>query len=324
MREALASGGPSLSFEFFPPRDAAAQDRLFQSVRELSRFQPSFVSVTYGAGGSARGATADIVERLQKELGLCTVAHLTCVGASRAELFATAHDLVARGVENVLALRGDPPRGELNFRPSADGPRYASQLLRLLARDFDFCLGAACYPEKHPEAESLESDLQHLAEKVDAGAEFLLTQLFFDADDYFAFVARARAHGIFTPIVPGILPATDLDTVLAWSKRCGARVPASLLATLESARDDRAAQHAVGLELTRALCERLLAGGAPGLHLYTRNRSDALPMLEQLDLPRPATRPLNASSLNAEPEGTPRYGLTPSPRPQYVGRTFGA
>jgi methylenetetrahydrofolate reductase (NADPH) len=300
IRDVFGGESPSLSFEFFPPRDSDGVDRLFQSVRALAAFEPSFVSVTCGAGGSTRTTTAEIVERLQKDEGLCAMAHFTCVGSSRAELLAVARDLEARGIENVLALRGDPPKGEASFRAAEGGLSYASELLQLLRAQSRFCLGAACYPEKHPEAATLDMDLARLAEKVNAGAEFLLTQFFFEADDYFSYVARARAHGIRVPIVPGVLPVTDLTAVLSMARKCGATVPASVRERLEGGNSDPDAQRERGLELTRELCETLLAHGAPGLHLYTRNRSDVIPVLRALGWPKPASRPWSARSLNAD------------------------
>ncbi|MFZ5897094.1 MAG: methylenetetrahydrofolate reductase [NAD(P)H] [Myxococcota bacterium] len=299
---------PSLSFEFFAPREEAGVRRLFGTIEILRRFEPNFVSVTYGAGGSTRTATAEIVERLQKQEGLCAVAHLTCVGASRGELVAIARDLQARGIENVLALRGDPPKGEATFRVAQGGLSYASELLRLLREEADFCLGGACYPEKHPEAESLDLDLARLAEKVEAGAEYLITQLFFDVSDYVSFVERARRFGIHVPIVPGVLPATDLDALLSMAKKCGASVPAELHQELAALSGD--ARFERGVELTLELCRALLAYGVPGLHFYTRNRGEVAHVLEALDWGHPARRSSSVQLLNAKTEATTRYGLT--------------
>lgn len=294
----LARSAPSLSFEFFPPRTEAATQRLFETVRDLLRFQPDFASVTYGAGGSTRAITAGVVERLQRDYGLCAMAHLTCVGASCAELVAIARDLRARGIENVMALRGDPPQGEIEFRPPEDGLSHASELIRLLRSHGDFCVGAACYPDKHPQSVSLDADVARLAEKVAAGADFLVTQMIFDARDYFAFVKRARRYGIDVPIIPGVVPLTDFAAVLGMAKKCGASVPASLHQALGGSNDDPAGRSATGLDLTRELCEALLAGGAPGLHIYTRNRSDIAPVLDRLTrlALRPSVQGLNTKS----------------------------
>lgn len=281
--DAKARRTPLLSFEFFPPRSPEAAERLFTSVRELSRFQPDFVSVTYGAGGSTRATTAGIAERLQKEYGLSAMAHLTCVGASRAELGAIARDLRARGIENIMALRGDPPRGELAFLAPEAGLSHASELIELLRAEGDSCIGAACYPEKHPESKSIHDDLTHLANKVRSGADFLVTQFVFDAADYVAFVARARRFGICVPILPGVIPLADFDTVLKLAHRCGATVPSHLRAALGS--QPQSPQRATrGLELTRDLCDALLRAGAPGIHIYTRNQSDVSPVLDALHL----------------------------------------
>ena len=276
---------PSLSFEFFPPRSEGAEQRLFASVKTLCRFRPSFVSITYGAGGSTRDVTAALAERMQKEHGLVTMAHLTCVGASRDELRAIARDLRERGVENIMALRGDPPRGVPDFAPAPDGLSYASDLIQFLRAEFDFCIGAACYPQQHPQSVSVDDDVARLADKVASGADFLVTQFVFEASEYFRFVARARDQGIRVPILPGVVPLSDIEAVLRMASRCGARVPAWIRDELTGlkAEPERTAR---GLELTRALCDALLRGGAPGLHIYTRNQSDIGPVLDQLEWPR--------------------------------------
>lgn len=292
---------PSLSFEFFPPRSEEAEQRLFASVQTLCRFRPSFVSVTYGAGGSTRDVTARVAERMQKEHGLIAMAHLTCVGSTRVELGAIARDLRERGLQNVMALRGDPPRGAPYFTPVHGGLSYASELIRVLRADFDFSIGAACYPEKHPQSVDAEDDVARLAEKVAAGADFLITQFVFEAAHYFAFVARARRHGIRVPIIPGVVPLSDIDAVLRMASRCGATVPARIRDELTGlkAEPERAAR---GLEITRELCNALLRGGAPGLHIYTRNQSDIAPVLDELEWPRASGfRPLPRSALESAP-----------------------
>jgi methylenetetrahydrofolate reductase (NADPH) len=276
---------PSLSFEFFPPRSDDAEARLFAAVRALDRYRPSFVSITYGAGGSTRDATAQIAERMQKEHGLVTMAHLTCVGASREELRTIARDLRKRGVENIMALRGDPPRGVGEFAPLPGGLSYASQLVRLLRTEFDFSIGAACYPQKHPQSISVDDDVTRLAEKVASGADFLVTQFVFEASEYFAFVGRAREHGIRVPIIPGVVPLSDIDAVLRMASRCGASVPARIREELTRL-DGEPERFARGLEMTRELCDALLRGGAPGIHIYTRNQSDIAKVLDELEWPR--------------------------------------
>jgi methylenetetrahydrofolate reductase (NADPH) len=302
----LGAGGTSLSFEFSPPKDADGMQRLLGTARELARFEPSFVSVTYGAGGSTRRATGDVAERLIKDEGLCAMAHLTCVGATRDELLHVASDLADRGVQNVLALRGDAPRGQADPGPVEGTLRSASDLIRLLGAHFDFCLGAACYPEKHPRALSFSADLRELAQKVAAGATFLVTQLFFDPLDYLSFVERARASGIAVPILPGILPATDLDALLRMASRCGASVPPAIVGLLGRYAHDQAAMARVGVELTRIQCQALLEAGAPGLHFYTRNRAaEVAAVIEGLGLvgekSGPRAEAARESLLNAGP-----------------------
>ncbi|MDQ2680453.1 MAG: methylenetetrahydrofolate reductase, partial [Candidatus Eremiobacteraeota bacterium] len=201
--EALQSIRPFFSFEFFPPKTDDGSEQLLETIGALRELRPAFVSITYGAGGSTRARTIALAKQIQRELDLTVMAHVTCVGSSRAELRELFADLAASEIENILALRGDPPKGAERFETPVGGFAYAGELTAMLRRNFDFCLGGACYPEKHPEALDLDSDLEHLKQKVDAGAEFLVTQLFFDNDKYFEFVRRARAVGITVPILPG-------------------------------------------------------------------------------------------------------------------------
>lgn len=272
--DALLGPEPAFSFEFFPPKDDEGVSRLFETLAELRHYQPTYVSVTYGAGGSTRNLTVDLVRRIKAELGLEAMAHLTCVGASSDELAQVLDSLRAAGIENVLPLRGDPPRGESAFVRSEGGFGNASELCAFIRERFDFCLAGACYPEKHPEAPSAEIDLDHLKKKVDAGADFLITQLFFDNQDYFRFVERARSRGITVPIVAGIMPITNVAQVKRFTQMCGATIPQKLLSRLE--RDDEpAAVRAVGVEHATEQCRELIRGGAPGVHFYTLNRSHA-------------------------------------------------
>lgn len=272
--EKLHGPAPAFSFEFFPPRGQEGVEQLFETVGRLRAYEPAYVSVTYGAGGSTRRLTVDLVGRVQREAGLEAVAHLTCVGSTRDELAGVLDDLAANGVENVLALRGDPPRGEDRFVQPEGGFAHASELVSFVRARGGFGIAAACYPEKHVEAPDLETDLAHLAHKVASGADFLVTQLFFDEEVYFRFVARARAAGIACPIVPGIMPVTNVAQVKRFTAMCGATIPAHLLARLEAARDD-AAVRAVGVEHAIGQCRALLRRGAPGIHFYTLNRSTA-------------------------------------------------
>jgi len=272
--DALLGPEPAFSFEFFPPKDDEGVSRLFETLAELRHYQPTYVSVTYGAGGSTRNLTVDLVRRIKAELGLEAMAHLTCVGASSDELAQVLDSLRAAGIENVLPLRGDPPRGESAFVRTGGGFGNASELCAFIRERFDFCLAGACYPEKHPEAPSAEIDLDHLKKKVDAGADFLITQLFFDNQDYFRFVERARSRGITVPIVAGIMPITNVAQVKRFTQMCGATIPQKLLSRLE--RDDEpAAVRAVGVEHATEQCRELIRGGAPGVHFYTLNRSHA-------------------------------------------------
>jgi methylenetetrahydrofolate reductase (NADPH) len=281
--EAFSTGRPLFSFEFFPPKTEEGVESLFRNAADLAQLEPSFVSVTYGAGGSTRSLTLDLVTRIKRELGLETMAHLTCVGHSAGEVEEILDDLHGRGIENVLPLRGDPPRGQDQFERPVDGFGQAQELVRFIRPRYDFCLGGACYPEKHPEAPDSDTDLLHLKEKVDSGVDFLLTQLFFDADDYFAFVERARSAGIDLPIVPGVMPVTNVSQIQRFTSMCGARIPERLHQRLGEVQDDDRAVVAAGIDWATEQCERLLRGGAPGIHFYTLNRSQsARAVLENL------------------------------------------
>jgi methylenetetrahydrofolate reductase (NADPH) len=271
----LGRGRPAFSFEFFPPKDAEGVERLFETVARLRSYEPAYVSVTYGAGGSTRRLTVELVRRIKREAGLETMAHLTCVGSSRDDLAAVLDELKAGGIDNVIALRGDPPKGEKSFVAHAGGFSHANELVAFIRARYDFCIAAACYPEGHPEAASPEDDIACLKQKVDAGADVLVSQLFFDNEDYFRFVARARALGIQTPIVPGIMPITNLSQVKRFTALCGASIPKALLTRLESVADDVDAVQRIGVEHATAQCRALLEGGAPGIHFYTLNRSHA-------------------------------------------------
>lgn len=277
----LLAKTPAFSFEFFPPKDQAGVDRLFQTVARLQAYDPAYVSVTYGAGGSTRKLTVDLVTRIKREVGLEAMAHLTCVGATRVEISSVLDQLREGGIDNVLALRGDPQQGQTAFVKSEGGFGYASELTEFIRSRYAFCLAGACYPERHPEAASAALDLENLKRKVLAGVEVLVTQLFFDSRDYFAFVERARAAGISVPIIAGIMPITNLSQVKRFTAMCGASIPAPLLARLEAA--DADAVQPIGVEHATKQCQELLDGGAPGIHFYTLNRSPAtVEVLERL------------------------------------------
>jgi methylenetetrahydrofolate reductase (NADPH) len=275
--ERLASGAPSFSFEFFPPRTDEGERNLEQALEELSRLDPTFVSVTYGAGGTSaqKQKTIDIVSRAKAQHGLEAMAHFTCVGATVEELRATLDGMREAGIENVLALRGDPPAGEEEWAATEGGLSYSRELIELIRTDYDFAIGAACFPEVHIHADSAASDLRYCKEKVAAGARFLITQLFFDNAVYWDFVARAREAGIDVPIVPGIMPIGNVSQIKRFTEMCGASIPERLLRELEVRADQPEAVADFGVAYATLQCADLLANGAPGIHFYTLNRSPA-------------------------------------------------
>ncbi len=261
------------SFEFFPPKDDAGADTLFQTIETLKQLTPSFVSVTYGAGGSTRRKTIEITERIKREIGIEAMAHLTCVGHSREEILAVLEELEAAGIENIMALRGDPPKGETQFVPHPEGFRYASEMVNFIRSQKSLCLGVAGYPEVHPEALSKEADLANLKRKVEAGGQFIVTQLFFDSKHYFDLVRRAEAAGIHIPIVPGIMPISNVAQIKRFTQMCGAKIPPDLMAELVAVEGNNEAVVQVGIKHATNQCEVLLRGGAPGIHFYTLNKS---------------------------------------------------
>ncbi len=268
--------GPVVSFEFFPPKTDEGMENLYRAVEALKPCRPSFVSVTYGAGGSTRDRTLELVARIKHDLGVETMAHLTCVGATKQEIAATLDRLADAGIENVLALRGDPPRGQERFVATEGGFAYANELVAFIrAERYPFCVGAACYPEGHPECDDHERDLDNLKRKVDAGVDFLITQLFFDNHDYLPFVRRARSAGIDLPITPGLMPVTNVSQIQRFTKMCGARIPQELMRRLRIVERDPAAVVAAGVYWTAIQAQHLLDEGAPGLHFYTLNQSSA-------------------------------------------------
>jgi len=274
IKDLFGKGRPVFSFEFFPPKDEAGVANLFDTVNGLRDLHPSFVSVTYGAGGSTRRKTIEITKRIKQELGIEAMAHLTCVGHSRDEISAILDEIEASGVENIMTLRGDPPRGETEFVPHPDGFRHANELVAFIrSRKPTMCLGVAGYPEGHPEAPSREADLTNLKRKVDAGADFIVTQLFFDNRDYFDLIDRAQAIGIQLPVMPGIMPITDFAQIKRFTQMCGAKIPSALLADLEIADGKKEAVVEIGIRYSTIQCESLLKNGAPGIHFYTLNKS---------------------------------------------------
>jgi len=269
-------GRPVFSFEFFPPKSDEAARGLLRTAADLAEMlSPDFVSVTYGAGGSTRGRTVELVSRIQSELSVTAMAHLTCVGHTRDELALILERLKGRGIQNVLALRGDAPKGETAFVPPDGGFAHGSELASFVNERFGLCVGGACYPEAHPESPSPEDDLRWTAHKVECGVRFLITQIFFDNEDYFRFVERARDAGIGVPIVPGIMPITSVAQIERFTQMCGASIPEDLRARLHKYEDDPSIVMATGIEHAIRQCRRLLDGGVPGIHFYTLNKSHA-------------------------------------------------
>jgi methylenetetrahydrofolate reductase (NADPH) len=276
----LRQGPPCFSFEFFPPKSPEGVAQLFTTLRELADLAPGFVSVTYGAGGSTRQLTVELTSAIKRETGIEAMAHLTCVGHGRAELAEILERLRDAGVVNVLALRGDPPQGQPDFVPVPDGLAHGSELMQFIReRGFTFCLGGACYPEAHLESENLDDEIVHTQNKLRAGAEFLITQLFFDNAFYFHFVERARKAGIGCPIVPGLMPITNIAQIERITRMCGATMPMRLRLALEKRKDDPEAVLQLGVAHATLQAADLLANGAPGVHFYTLNRSRASRMI---------------------------------------------
>lgn len=262
------------SLEFFPPKDEAGVEALRATAQALRGMRPDFVSVTYGAGGTTRDRTAQVSAMLRAEFGFTVMPHLTCVGHSKTELAALADRIHEGGFRNIMTLRGDPPKGAAEFQAATDGLRHASELATLLkSRHPDFCLGVAGYPEKHPEAPSLEADLNHLRRKVDAGAAFVTTQLFFDNAVYYRFVEKCRSAGITVPIVPGIMPVLSLKQIQRFTQMCGATLPAQLIKRLEAAAENAEVMETIGIDWALHQIRGLIANGAAGYHLYILNRA---------------------------------------------------
>ena len=280
IRNRLNPSNPCFSFEFFPPKTDEGAANLMKTLGELAPLEPGFVSVTYGAGGSTRDRTLELVSQIKKTTGIEAMAHLTCVGHTREELAEIIHHLLAAGIENILALRGDPPLGQTTFQSVPGGFQYAADLVRFIReQDHTLCVGGACYPEGHVETASRDADLHYLKAKVDAGLDFIITQLFFDNAFYFDFVERARRIGINTPIVPGIMPITNYEQLNRFIRLCGATVPMRLALQLDKVKDNPEAVGQLGVAHATVQCLELLERGAPGIHFYTLNRSTATRMI---------------------------------------------
>lgn len=276
MADLIAQGGRSFSFEFFPPKDEAGEEQLWRAINDLEPYRPTFVSVTYGAGGATRDTTVRVTSRIAHETSMLPVAHLTCVGHTEQEIEGILDTYAAAGVNHVMALRGDPSDGpRAPWTPTEGGLTYATELVDLVRRRGDFRIGVAAFPEGHPTAESLDHDADVLVAKARAGAEFAVTQMFFRAADYFALVERVRARGVDLPILPGIMPILNLNAIRRQGELIGADVPPEVVERISAYDGDPVALRAEGIKVAAQLCEDLLEGGAPGLHFYTLNRSKA-------------------------------------------------
>ena len=274
--ELYTGSRPVFSFEFFPPKTEAGYRSLFRTIADLNPIEPGFVSVTCGAGGSTRRNTADLVERIQQETHLTAMAHVTCTGHSGEELAEGLEKMERAGVENVLALRGDPPTDQPHWKSVPGGFNHANELAAFIKNRFGFSLGGACYPEKHHEAPSFEEDLANLRKKVDAGVEFLITQLFLENDPYFRFVERARGVGIEVPIIPGIMPMVSIKNLQGAMRHSpGSRRPPELERALMDAGEDAERSMEIGVQWATRQCRELLDRGAPGIHFFTLNKSPA-------------------------------------------------
>jgi len=287
IRDIYQPGRCGLSIEVFPPKSEQGDAALYETLARLRRFEPRFVSCTYGAGGSTRNRTVEICRAIQERFGLTATAHFTCVGSTRAELLEWLQYAVASGIGNIMALRGDPPQGAAEFRPPPGGLSHANELVTLIrSLHPELGVGVAGYPEKHPEAPDLAADLNNLRRKVDAGADAVFTQLFFVNRSFLEFRERCQQAGIGVPIIPGIMPITEFARIKRITSLCGAIIPDELAARLEAAQDDKAAQFEIGVEHAIQQCRELLAEGVAGMHFYVLNRSEATErILDALDWP---------------------------------------
>ena len=275
IKDILQRNQPVFSFEFFPPKNDEGFSQLYKAMENLKARNPGFVSVTYGAGGSTRSKTLELVSRLKHKLGMESMAHLTCVGHTAEEIRGILDILQEDEIDNILALRGDPPQGQTDFVKTENGFGHANELVEFIKKDYSFCIGVAGYPEGHTECPDKTRDLENLKRKVDAGADFIVTQLFFDNQRYFDFLRAAETIGIRIPIIPGIMPIINFKQIKRFTEMCGATIPKALFAKLEKHQEDAEAIKEIGMEHSLAQCQELLSEGSPGIHFYTMNRSNA-------------------------------------------------
>src|SRR4030095_2626946 len=278
IRPLFQSSNKTFSFELYPPKTPEAESRLYENLERMKLLKPSFIAVTMGAMGTNKGNTFGSVERIERNYGIHGVAHLTCVNATRDNILDLIGELRNRRIQNLLCLRGDPPRASQTFQPPLNGFRYASELVSFVREKTgqDFSIGVAGYPEGHLECPDKEKDLLHLKQKVDAGAEYVLTQLFFDNRDYFDFVKKVRALNVGVRIIPGVMPVTSVSQLKTFTQMCGARIPEKMKSDLEKIQDDPAAVRRYGIDYAASQCEDLLAQGAPGIHFYTLNQAESV------------------------------------------------
>lgn len=261
------------SLEFFPPKTEEGMTQLFETLREVKRLNPGFISVTYAPSGETRYKTIDIVRRAKSEIDLESMAHLTCVGHSKREIKVILDELKDAGIENVIALRGDPPGGETTFVPHSEGFKYASELTAFIRSSYSFCIAVAGYPEGHIESPDKETDWNYLLQKVKTGADLVITQLFFDNRDFFTFEKRMREKGVTIPIIPGIMPITNFNQIVRFTQVCGAKIPEAAKRELEVIQNDSDAVQEYGIAYATQQCRELIAHGVPGIHFYTLNKS---------------------------------------------------
>jgi len=275
IRDILGKGEKSFSFEFFPPKNYNSILELGINVGQLLKLSPSFISVTYGAGGSTQDASFNLIDYINNKIGLVTMAHYTCVNATKEKVEQDLNFFEEKNIENLILLRGDPPKGETKFNNGGGDFEYASDLIDFVAKQDRFCIAAAGYPEAHPESENLDKDIEYLKYKVDKGVDFVVTQLFFDNKFYFDYVDRARKAGINIPIVPGIMPITNFKQIKKFTQLCGSNIPDELVRQLDPYQDNLAKTYDIGVDFSISQCRELMEKGAPGLHFYTLNKSRA-------------------------------------------------